>query len=141
MTQLLSITVTVEIPDGVKPEITVGKQREHINMDELPKLAKRGGYTEEEEQFIIDNYGKLSNKDIAKKLGRSESAIGVKIYWLKRRGVIEDKKHRNKRAATAFVCIQDCASCEHGEKEEFGDFYWCTMKGQRVNPDGTLVIP
>ena len=135
MIQLLSITVTVEIPDGLKPEITVGKQREHINMDELPKLAKRGGYTEEEEQFIIDNYGKLSNKDIAKKLGRSESAIGVKIHNLKRRGKIQKKgndddgctpelqkkKHR-KQVNAAFVCIQDCASCEHGEKEEFGDF-------------------
>jgi len=41
-------------------------------------LERRGLYTEQEEQFLIDNYSKLGRDECAKRLNRTTFSIGVK---------------------------------------------------------------
>lgn len=45
------------------------------------------GFTEKEEQFIIDNHGRMSTRDMGEKLDRSLASISARIHVLRKRGV------------------------------------------------------
>ena len=44
---------------------------------------KKGEWTKEEKEFLIENFGKLTKKELSEKLGRSISAIDKKMIRLK----------------------------------------------------------
>ena len=50
------------------------------------KKKKYHRFTEEEEIFIVKNYGKKTEAEIAKELGLTRKQIEQKIYWMKRTG-------------------------------------------------------
>lgn len=43
-------------------------------------------WTEDEKQFLKQNYNDMSTEDIASKLGRNPSNIASQIYYLRKRG-------------------------------------------------------
>ena len=67
-------------------------------------LEKRGLYTEQEEQFLIDNYFILGCKNCARELNRSEFSIGVKASKLKLKfGIPLKNPINNKRCARCHL--------------------------------------
>lgn len=54
--------------------------------DTKPKRRK-SPWTKEDDDFIVKNYGKIPTKDIAKFLNRGYSALGVRVFELRKRGV------------------------------------------------------
>ena len=99
---------------------------------------KKGSYSKEEVNFIIENYGKISAVKIAEHLSRSHNSILNKIYWLKKEGKIGKKKTRVTKQVRS-KCIHDCKNCQYGKKENLGDYYWCEKFKRRVLPDGTII--
>jgi transposase len=54
------------------------------------------GWTKEQEQYLIDNYGKESQRDMSKKLGKSRSTIGNKVKQLQSQGLLNHKPKRTR---------------------------------------------
>jgi len=52
------------------------------------------GWTKEQEQYIIDNYGNVSQKDMAHKLGRARSTVGKKIMQLQEDGFLPEQERK-----------------------------------------------
>lgn len=58
----------------------------------IPTTGKRRKkWTKEEIEFLINNYGKLSPSEIAKKLGRSWKSVIDRAYILRKKGIITTK--------------------------------------------------
>ena len=64
--------------NAIRSQIYVIKNELRINTKNKSRL-----WTKEEEKFLLENVGKLKNKDIAKALGRTEVAITLRSSYLK----------------------------------------------------------
>lgn len=49
-------------------------------------------WAKEEEQYIMDNYGKMTYKEMAEKLGKTLTQVNGKIQHLRKRGLVEKSK-------------------------------------------------
>lgn len=63
--------------------------RSQINKKNADSSPRCKSWTNEEEEFLVENYKKKSGKDIAKKLGRSYASI---IYKAQKLGLKKNKK-------------------------------------------------
>ncbi len=63
-------------------------------MAQAGKKIKYDKWTEEENQFIIDNHGKMSIKEIAEKIGRTPAAVNMRMwrFGLVKAGIWDDEK-------------------------------------------------
>lgn len=57
-------------------------------------------WTSEETKFLLENYSKLSIRDIAKHLGRSYSSVALEAYWLRGKGALEAPQIKRKKHLT-----------------------------------------
>ena len=133
--------------DSIKKKVNGTNNSSGENNQSSPPSSQRNmkkkvkPFSEDEIEFIIENYGKLKVKDIANHLRRNPSTIYNKIWYLKKSGKI--KKTTLSGAKPKFIknthCIHDCKNCQYGKKENFGDYYWCEKFKRRVLPDGTII--
>jgi len=95
------------------------------------KPLKKGPYSDEEIQYIIKNYGKISVRKIAEHLGRSQKHVSNKIWWLKKQGKIKIFGRNPK-----YLCNNNynCQNCKYGTKEKTGNSYWCEKLNRRIFP-------
>ena len=108
------------------------------------KKRKIRHFSQDEVNFILENYGRMPIKDIAEHLGRDPASVYNKIWWLKKHGKIAHLRGRKPKYVKTTErirnrCIHDCKNCQYGRKEEVGDYYWCSKFNRRVLPDGTPV--
>lgn len=66
------------------------KNKRLIQKDEDNRIGKH--YTEEEDDFIIENIYKMYAKDIGYALGRTQTSIYTRIQRLREKGIIKDYK-------------------------------------------------
>jgi len=144
--KVMSINITVELPDNVqlpdeKIKVNVNPQARVAPARKKATLIKR--WKKKEEEFLIENYKKMTYAEIAEKLGRNEQQVSNKAFWLRRQGKINPKinhkKHRG-RPPKHLGKISDngngltCADCPKAEKESGGTVY-CTIYGVRKKAD------
>lgn len=46
-------------------------------------------WTKKEEQIVLDNHGKITNREIGKMVGKTEKQVGSKVSHLRDKGLIE----------------------------------------------------
>lgn len=95
-----------------------------------PELQK-----EKHEIQVQDANGTKENQPAKKKRGRPrkyrEQPVSVSTSEITSKSASESD--------IAFVCTRDCPNCEHGQKEELGEYYWCKPKKVRVCANGVKV--
>ena len=137
----------LEIPiddEIVKTARKYGIETEWFDKSNGNKKRKIRHFSQDEVNFILENYGRMRTKDIAKHLGRDPASVYNKIWWLKKQGKIAHLQGRKPKYVKTTErirnrCIHDCKNCQYGRKEEVGDYYWCSKFNRRVLPDGTPV--
>ena len=60
--------------------------------DKILNSGKPIPWSKEEENFLVENFQKMSTLDIAKKINRSEAAVKCRIGLLKRKGALKEAK-------------------------------------------------
>ena len=66
------------------------KNKRLVQKNEDNRIGKH--YTEEEDDFIIENIYKMCAKDIGYALGRTQTSIYTRIQKLREKGIIKDYK-------------------------------------------------
>lgn len=66
---------------------------ENLKVEKIPRTIRKDGYSVKEEQFIKENYLRLSYREIGQILGRKESAISSKISKM---GLVKSRKWTQK---------------------------------------------
>lgn len=66
------------------------KNKRLVQKDEDNRIGKH--YTEEEDDFIIENIYKMCAKDIGYALGRTQTSIYTRIQKLREKGIIKNYK-------------------------------------------------
>lgn len=88
-------------------------------------VAMEKKWTKEEVQYLIDNYGKKSLKDLAKHIGRPYTVVNSKVQYLKKRGKITRKNEaRSKNGNKGYINWE--------EKDPFIINNYHSMTGQQI---------
>jgi len=150
--KLMSINITVEIPDDIQPPDAtvlvnkkVNKSPEKVGTAGKKYISKR--WTRKEEKFLIDNHSEMTYEDMAEELGRTKSQIAVKLYELRNKGKIPRKlKKKGSGRLPKYLNPNDngnsgnngngltCADCPKAEKESNGTVF-CTVDKVRMPAD------
>jgi hypothetical protein len=84
----------------VCPKCPIGQQLQELggqlvptfrkrNKKKVTKLKKRkNGWTDEQRRFVLENKGKLTYKEMAKILGRTESAVKRQVIAMKQKEML-----------------------------------------------------
>src|SRR6185312_9135008 len=65
-------------------------------------------YTQEEKQFIVDSWNKVSIDFLCKKFNRSITSIRAQIKYLRKQGILsKEKRNRDNKSATLEVLLDE----------------------------------
>lgn len=71
-----------EIEVGIRPEFVIAGSKKYVPMTNVPILERKGHetmrWTEEEDSFLKENLGWISEEEIAKRLGRTLTAVHLR---------------------------------------------------------------
>jgi len=64
-------------------------------------------WTSEEEKFLLENYGKIANKELSKRFGVSVKAVANKMYGLRAAALLAPEEPKVEAAETEALPVEE----------------------------------